>query len=40
MNYKMLEYDRSVISEGIDVNKTDKLKESILFRYWYFLVVL
>ena len=37
MNYKMLKYDRIDISEGIDVNKTDKLKECMLYHYWYFL---
>ena len=37
MNYKMLEYDRIDISKGIDVNKTDKSKEWMLYRYWYFL---
>ena len=37
MNYKMLEYDRIDISEGIDVNKTDKSKECMLCHYWYFL---
>ena len=33
----MLEYDRIDISEGIDVNKTNKSKECILCHYWYFL---
>ena len=33
----MLEYDRIDISEGIDVNKTNKSKECMLCRYWYFL---
>ena len=27
MNYKMLEYDRIDIAEGIDVNKTNASKE-------------
>ena len=27
MNYKMLEYDKIDISEGIDVNKTNKSKD-------------
>ena len=34
---KMLEYDRINISEGIDVDKTNKSKECILCHYWYFL---
>ena len=33
----MLEYDRIDISEGIDVDKTDKSKKCKLCRYWYFL---
>ena len=34
----MLEYDRIVISEGIDVNKSsDKSKECHICHYWYFL---
>ena len=32
----MLEYDRIDISEGIDVNKTDLLKECDICHYWYF----
>ena len=35
MKYKMLEYDRIDISEGIDVNKTNASKEYIC-NYWYF----
>ena len=34
---KMLEYDRIDISEGIDLNKTNKSKECMLCHYWYFL---
>ena len=37
MNYKMLEYDRINISEGIDINKTNLSKECFLCHYWYFL---
>ena len=37
MNYKMLEYDRIVFSEGIHVDKTRKSKECMLCRHWYFL---
>ena len=33
----MLEYDKIDISEGIDVNKTNELKEWMLCHYWYFL---
>ena len=33
----MLEYGRIDVSEGIDVNKTNKLKECRLCHYWYFL---
>ena len=32
----MLEYDRSDISEGIDVNKINASKESDICHYWYF----
>ena len=34
---KMLEYDRINISEGIDLNKTNKSKECMLCHYWYSL---
>ena len=33
----MLKYDRIDISEGIDVDKTEKSKEYMLCHYWYFL---
>ena len=33
----MLEYVRIDISEGIDINKTNKSKECVLCHYWYFL---
>ena len=33
----MLEYDRIHISEGTDIDKTNKLKECMLCHYWYFL---
>ena len=33
----MLEYKRIDISEGIDINKTNKSKECMLCHYWYFL---
>ena len=32
----MLEFDRIDISEGIDVNKTNLLKECDICHYWYF----
>ena len=34
---KILEYDRINISEGIDVDMSDKSKECMLCHYWYFL---
>ena len=34
--YKMLEYERIDISEGIDVNKTNLSKECDICHYWYF----
>ena len=37
MNYKMLEYNRIDISEGIDINKTNLSKECMLCHHWYFL---
>ena len=37
MNYKMLEYERIDISEGIDVDMSHKAKEYMLCHYWYFL---
>ena len=33
----MLKYDRIDISEGIDVNKTDRSKECMFCHYCYFL---
>ena len=33
----MLEYDRTDLSEGIDVDKSNKSKECMLCHYWYFL---
>ena len=33
---KILEYDRIDISEGIDVDKTNKSKECMPCHYWYF----
>ena len=32
----MLEYDRTGICEGIDVNNTNALEECDIFHYWYF----
>ena len=34
---KMLEYNKIDIAEGIDINKTNELKECMLCYYWYFL---
>ena len=33
----MLEYEKIDISDGIDVNKSDKSKECMLCHCWYFL---
>ena len=33
----MIEYERINISEGVDLNKTNKSKECMLYHYWYFL---
>ena len=33
----MLQYEQIDISEGIDVDKTNKSKECMLSHYWYFL---
>lgn len=35
----MLEYDRIVVSESIDTNKTDGLRECIIYHYWYVLKI-
>ena len=35
----MLEYDRIDISEGIDIDKTNKSKECMLCHYWYFFKI-
>ena len=32
----MLEYDRTDISEGIDIKKTKASKECKIYHYWYF----
>ena len=37
MHYKMLEYEKIDILGGIDINKTNELKECMLCHYWYFL---
>ena len=37
MNYKILEYDRIDISDGIDINKTSESKKYDICHYWYFL---
>ena len=33
----MIEYERTDISEGIDINETNKSKEYMLCHYWYFI---
>ena len=33
----MLYFDRTDVSEGIDVNKTSASKKCDMFHYWYFL---
>ena len=33
----MLYYDRTDVSEGIDVNKTNEPNECVICHYWYFL---
>ena len=35
MNYKTLQYERIDISEGIDLNNSDKSKECMICHYWY-----
>ena len=35
--HKMIYYDRTDVSEGIDVNKTRASKECDVCHYWYFL---
>ena len=37
MNYKMVEYDRIDISEGIGMNKSSASKECDICHYWNFL---
>ena len=32
----MIRYERIDVSEGIDINKSNKSKECILCHYWYF----
>ena len=33
----MLKYDKIDITEGIDLNKTNKSKECVFCHYWYYL---
>ena len=33
---KTLQYEKIVVSEGINTNKTSASKEYMLFHYWYF----
>ena len=32
----MLQYERIDVSKGIDLNKSNKSKESMICYYWYF----
>ena len=32
----MLQYERIHVSEGININKSDKSKECMICHYWYF----
>ena len=32
----MLQHERIDVSEGVDINKSNKSKESMLRHYWYF----
>ena len=32
----MLQYERIKVSEGIDITKSNKSKECMIYRYWYF----
>ena len=32
----MLQYDRIIVLEGIDINKSNKSKERMICHYWYF----
>ena len=36
MSYKIFHYNRVDVSEGIDINKSNKLKEYMIYHYWYF----
>ena len=36
MSYKIFHYNRVYVSEGIDINKSNKLKEYMIYHYWYF----
>ena len=37
MNYKIVQYDKIDISEGIGINKTSASKQCDVCHYWYFL---
>ena len=36
MSYKMLYHSKIDVSEGIDINKSNKSKECMIRCYWYF----
>ena len=33
----MLHYNKINVSEGIDINKSNKSKECMIYHYWYFV---
>ena len=35
----MLDYDRTNVQKGINVNKTDDQRHCIIFHYWYFVEI-
>ena len=35
-NIKVLHYERINISEGIDINKSNKSNKCVIYHYWYF----
>ena len=35
-NIKVLHYERINISEGIDINKSNKWNKCVIYHYWYF----
>ena len=35
----MLQFERTDVSEGIDLNKSEKSKKCIICHYWYFKII-